>query len=78
MLLACLLILLPLPGAAELQLAIHRGDRTDFPENTIVAFQNSVAIGVDMIDTDVWFSQDGELMIFHDLDMCRFTTNIGD
>ena len=47
-------------------LAAHRGDRVKCPENTMPAFESSVNFGVDMIETDVRMSLDGELVIIHD------------
>jgi len=74
---AAFLLLSSGSAGAEVELSIHRADRTTHPENTLVAIQHSISLGVDMIDSDIWLSQDGVPMLFHDLDMCR-TTNIGD
>ncbi len=47
-------------------LAAHRGDRKNAPENTIPAFEKAIAFGVDMIETDVHMTNDGEMIIMHD------------
>lgn len=44
----------------------HRGGGELFPENTLKAFQQSEALGVDMVECDVHVSRDGELMVIHD------------
>ena len=60
-------------------LAAHRGDRLKCPENTMPAFESAVKFGVDMIETDVRMSLDGELVIIHDrsaLRTCGIDKNI--
>lgn len=44
----------------------HRGARGIAPENTLAAFQKAIDCGVDMIETDVRLSKDGQLVIAHD------------
>ncbi len=52
-------------------LAAHRGDRVKCPENTMPAFISAVSHNVDMIETDVRMSKDGELVIIHDRSTLR-------
>lgn len=47
-------------------LAAHRGDRIKHPENSFAAFRTAIDFGVDMIETDIRVSSDGELVIIHD------------
>lgn len=54
-------------------LAAHRGDKKRFPENTISAFESAIKFGVDMIETDIHMTQDGELIIMHDRNTKRTT-----
>ncbi len=54
-------------------LAAHRGDKFRYPENTISAFESAVNLGVDMIETDVRMSKDGELVLIHDRSALRTT-----
>ena len=55
------------PGSLRLPLIIaHRGDSTNFPENTISAFQNAVTLGADGIELDVRLTKDQNLVVFHD------------
>jgi len=44
----------------------HRGWSGKYPENTMLAFQKAVELGVDGIELDVHLSKDGELVIIHD------------
>ena len=44
----------------------HRGTRGLAPENTIVAFQRALAIGVTTLETDLAVTKDGVLVISHD------------
>ena len=47
-------------------LAAHRGDRKNCPENTMPAFESALRLGVDMIETDIRMTLDGELVLMHD------------
>ncbi|MBR2370543.1 MAG: hypothetical protein IKA82_00835 [Clostridia bacterium] len=54
-------------------LAAHRGDKFRYPENTALAFQAAIDLGVDMIETDIHMTRDGELVIIHDRSAKRTT-----
>lgn len=54
-------------------LAAHRGDRKNHPENTMPAFEAAIKENVDMIETDIHMTADGELIIMHDLSTERTT-----
>lgn len=58
---------------SELTLIAHRGYSSEFPENTIPAFEGALDIGVDYIETDVQMTKDGRLVLFHDNDLLRIT-----
>jgi glycerophosphoryl diester phosphodiesterase len=49
----------------------HRGASAVAPENTLAAFRRALALGADVIETDVRPSKDGELVLFHDDDLRR-------
>lgn len=49
----------------------HRGFSGKYPENTMLAFQKAVEIGVDGIELDVHLTKDNELVIIHDEDIRR-------
>ena len=53
-------------NGGKVLLAAHRGDRLLYPENTMPAFLSAYDLGVDMIETDIHMTQDGELIIMHD------------
>jgi len=48
-----------------------------YPENTILAFQKALELGVDAIELDVHLSKDGEVMVFHDENLVRTTGTAG-
>ncbi len=58
-------------------LGAHRGDRKNFPENTMEAFRGAVAVGCDAIETDVRMTKDGHLVLIHDRDVKRTTNGEG-
>ncbi len=68
--------LLPYPGE-EITLINHRGLSPGFPENTLAAFRNSVALGVDAIEIDMRATKDGEIVIMHDTTVDRTTDGTG-
>jgi glycerophosphoryl diester phosphodiesterase len=49
----------------------HRGGASEYPENTLAAFQHAANLGYRYIETDVHASKDGVLMAFHDDDLLR-------
>ncbi|MBW6474056.1 MAG: hypothetical protein K0B14_13105 [Anaerolineaceae bacterium] len=55
----------------------HRGFSGQFPENTLLAFQEAIELGVNALELDVQLSKDGEMMIFHDEDLARITGQKG-
>ena len=55
----------------------HRGGAGPWPENTLYAFERAAALGVDVIETDLRATADGELVIFHDEHVGRTTDGSG-
>ena len=55
----------------------HRGFSEKYPENTMLAFEKAVEIGVDGIELDVHLTKDNELVIIHDEDVKRTTNGEG-
>jgi glycerophosphoryl diester phosphodiesterase len=51
----------------------HRGASADEKENTLPAFERAIAAESDFVEFDVQVSADGELVVFHDLDLDRLT-----
>jgi len=63
---------LRLPGPRPWILA-HRGASDREPENTLAAFRRALDDGADLIETDLWWSADGELVCHHDATARRMT-----
>jgi glycerophosphoryl diester phosphodiesterase len=55
----------------------HRGGAGLWPENTLHAFEHAAALGVDVIETDVRATADGELVVIHDETLERTTDGAG-
>lgn len=49
----------------------HRGSSALLPENSPAAFERAVADGADIIETDLHFSHDGEIVLIHDATLDR-------
>ena len=58
-------------------LAAHRGGSLLWPENSLLAFKNALALGADFIEFDVHLSRDGEVVVIHDATLDRTTTGTG-
>ncbi|MFC4775591.1 glycerophosphodiester phosphodiesterase [Paenibacillus sp. GCM10023252] len=55
----------------------HRGASGYAPENTMAAFEQSVAMKADFLELDVQLSKDGRLVIIHDTTVDRTTDGTG-
>ena len=55
----------------------HRGGAALAPENTMAAFDNAVALGVDGLELDVRLSRDGVAVVHHDATLERTTALAG-
>ncbi|MBE0410562.1 MAG: glycerophosphodiester phosphodiesterase [Anaerolineales bacterium] len=65
------------PGENSPLVMAHQGSENLWPSNTILAFENSVALGVDVIDTDMHITRDGALVLIHDTTVDRTTDGSG-
>jgi glycerophosphoryl diester phosphodiesterase len=65
----------PFASRARLVFA-HRGGAKLAPENTLVAFENGMALGCDGFECDVHLSRDGVPVVIHDATLDR-TTDAG-
>ncbi|MGA2298023.1 MAG: glycerophosphodiester phosphodiesterase family protein [FCB group bacterium] len=45
----------------------HRGSSGTAPENTLAAFREAIALNVKMIETDIQFTSDGQIVVYHDI-----------
>lgn len=55
----------------------HRGMRSQYPENTMLAFSKAVEFGCDGIELDILACATGELVVAHDNDVSRVTGKSG-
>ncbi|MBC7920538.1 MAG: glycerophosphodiester phosphodiesterase family protein [Ferruginibacter sp.] len=58
--------------------AAHRSAHQKHPENSLAAMQETINLGVDIIELDVRQTKDGELVILHDKTVDRTTTGQGE
>lgn len=59
------------------RLFAHRGASGDAPENTLVAFQRAVELGIVYAELDVHASRDGQVVVSHDATLERTTNGRG-
>ena len=64
-------------GLPEWGICSHRGANSQFPENTLPAFQEAVRQGAAMIEFDVRFTKDRALVILHDWTVDRTSSGQG-
>lgn len=55
----------------------HRGTPDLQPENTLPAFQLALAQGADALETDLHFTRDDQIVLFHDSTLDRMTDGQG-
>jgi glycerophosphoryl diester phosphodiesterase len=65
------------PNNKKVLVAAHRGDWRNAPENSILAYQKAIDMGVDIIEVDVQKTKDGHLVIMHDQTVDRTTDGKG-
>jgi len=65
------------PAGHSFIISAHRGDHSSAPENTLAAFSNAIADGVDYIEIDLRTTKDSQLVIMHDASVDRMTTGKG-
>jgi glycerophosphoryl diester phosphodiesterase len=63
--------------AQPFRIIAHRGASGYAPENTMVSFERAVAMGATEVETDVAFTKDGALLLFHDDTLERTTDGTG-
>src|SRR5690349_20461223 len=57
--------------------AAHRGGAALWPENSLLAFRNALALGTDYLELDVHLTRDGEVVVIHDPTLDRTITGHG-
>lgn len=66
-----------LTDTADIVVAGHRGYKSNYPENTLLAFRAALDYGVDMLEFDLHLSKDGALVVIHDDTVDRTTNGTG-
>ncbi len=61
---------------ARTEIASHRGGAFLWPENSLLAFRNALALPAEQLELDVHLSADGEAVVMHDHTLDR-TTDAG-
>jgi glycerophosphoryl diester phosphodiesterase len=59
------------------RIAAHRGGSLLWPENSLLAFENALKLGVAYLECDVHLSRDGEVVVLHDATLDRTSTGRG-
>ncbi len=65
------------PRDAQPLLMAHRGSSDELPENTWAAFQRALEQGADVLETDIRFTRDNEIILMHDATVNRTTNGAG-
>jgi len=65
-------------SSPNVMVASHRATHHEFPENSLMAIEEAIKLGVDIIEIDVKVSKDGIPFLMHDRTMNRTTTGKGD
>lgn len=47
-------------------IAAHRGVPSEMPENTLASFRKAIEQDADAIETDLWMTADGKIVLIHD------------
>ncbi len=61
----------------EVLVIAHQGGEKLRPDNTMMAFQHAVELGVDVLEMDVHSTQDGVIVVMHDESVDRTTDGSG-
>lgn len=54
----------------------HRGDMTHAPENSLAGFRLAIEAQAELLETDLWFTSDGDLVLHHDETLERMTGDL--
>jgi glycerophosphoryl diester phosphodiesterase len=70
-------ILFTAPKEDYVMVLAHRGGFLSTPENSISSIQNSINLGVDIVEFDVRITKDNKLVVMHDTSINRTTNGTG-
>ncbi len=59
------------------KIVAHRGSSGTHPENTLAAFKEAARVGAEILEIDVHFTKDKELVVIHDPTVDRTTNGTG-
>lgn len=59
----------------DVEVMAHRGSSFTAPENTLAAFRQAIEEGADWIELDVQETVDGEVVVMHDSDFMKLSSN---
>jgi glycerophosphoryl diester phosphodiesterase len=59
------------------RIAAHRGGAALWPENSLLAFQNAIVLGSDLLEFDVHLTRDRVVAVIHDATLERTTDGAG-
>lgn len=65
------------PDNDQVTVVVHRGDWRNAPENSLLAIENAIKMGADMVELDVRKTKDGKLILMHDTTIDRTTMGEG-
>lgn len=65
------------PTKFPVMVIAHRGYSGEAPENTLAAFKKAIEVGSDMIEFDIHFSKDRQIVVIHDETLERTTDGLG-
>lgn len=64
-------------GNIRTEIASHRGGAILWPENSLLAFRQALALPAEQLELDVHLSADGEVVVIHDATLDRTTDGTG-
>lgn len=62
---------------SQVMVISHRGDWRNYPENSTLAIESVIKMGVDMVEIDIALTKDSVLVLSHDKTIDRCTTGKG-
>ncbi len=62
-----------LASSNEPQVIAHRGGAGEWPGETIYAFKQAVALGVDILEMDIRYTRDNHIVLMHDPNVRKTT-----
>jgi glycerophosphoryl diester phosphodiesterase len=65
------------PTSKQVLVVAHRGDWRNHPENSVLAIESAIAMGVDIVEIDLKKTKDGVLILMHDETIDRTTSGHG-